>query len=606
MMEKKKKREKASPNGASGGETDGGSVQNSVPTSTYKAIRPAAPVDLLKRQREAEQVVGGPAKKLMLSGSTPPVLPFSPSQPYPPVGHWQYPPAQQPPPFVPPSQPQPTLSQGQPLQQQQQPQGQQQQGQQQQGPAQAQGGQPPTAYWGGSEFPPQSSGGQYYPFPGSSTDSNWQGPTYPGAPSVPNSLPYGYPGPYAYPAAVGQTGYTGAWPDQSWWGGNPAQQPPVFPGGYGPPYQGYGPAYGFVPQPGATGAPPLPFQRGYIKAPPGLSQKHRRLWETQSCENIQVWSSLTRAEAELGALRSKVMHLEGELHALRGQPDVGDALTIPAGLQQPGKRARHKKPGGSNNNDSGASKRGGKPTVDKTAAEGAAKSEDKSEEKECDVDDKNLGTSVKTVRKSETKVVSEIDENKSMFDSTSVRNVFEPDTCATDTSERKTLEYGDPYRSTFHSEVGLENGVNGEAHGLEKNGIVVDMTPNSSGYEVKMTGHSGEPVENNCHSGITADTVGEDWAAADDRNCSFEDRLLNYSGAVGRSNSKVISEWGEYGGDDVSDDHEVDELVPSGQDDDEDIDDEDDSGLQSIGGSKVHNLVVGLGSGKGIPPLSRW
>ncbi|KAH7278353.1 hypothetical protein KP509_38G037500 [Ceratopteris richardii] len=114
-----------------------------------------------------------------------------------------------------------------------------------------------------------------------------------------------------------------------------------------PSYAGYGGGYmcplPSIPQAGAS-------HRGIIRPPPGLSQKHMRLWEAQSMENMQLWSTttqlwaaVTRCDSEIALQRAKIIKLEAELQAMKAHHDGNMPQSDITPLQSCSKRGRRKK-----------------------------------------------------------------------------------------------------------------------------------------------------------------------------------------------------------------------------------------------------------------------
>ncbi|ERN14216.1 hypothetical protein AMTRI_Chr13g90150 [Amborella trichopoda] len=167
------------------------------------------------------------------------------------------------------------------------------------------------------EFP--SGPGAYFPSapPPTITESNWQAPTVLGASSGnEHAAPaYCYHGGYSYPM-----GFPGPWDPSTWWGQPQTQSPYVYPP---PPHP---PPYVYLPPPHPMtegSAVVQPYQRGVIRPPAGLSQKHQRLWEAQSAENVHLWTALRRLETEIASYRVKITKLESMLQSLKPQQDAG-------------------------------------------------------------------------------------------------------------------------------------------------------------------------------------------------------------------------------------------------------------------------------------------
>eukprot|EP00250_Pteridium_aquilinum_P033676 c6062_g1_i1 orf=285-2006(+) len=179
----------------------------------------------------------------------------------------------------------------------------------------------------------QSAGPIHPPFQPGTGESSWPHGTAPGAQSL-----GGRPPPFPFPPPP----YSGPWDPVSWWGHNPYQPPfPYL-------YPGYGGGY---PCPMPPTPPIGPNQRGLIKPPPGLSQKHIRIWEAQSMENMQLWTTTTqlwaavaRSDAEIALQRTKILKLEADLQIIKAHRDGNvPQLEVPAALQTGSRRGRRKK-----------------------------------------------------------------------------------------------------------------------------------------------------------------------------------------------------------------------------------------------------------------------
>ncbi|KAK9949250.1 hypothetical protein M0R45_004783 [Rubus argutus] len=169
------------------------------------------------------------------------------------------------------------------------------------------------------------------------TDISWQNPAAVGGgtsatnqPQVPNFYYHvGYP----YP------GCPGPCDPLSWWSQAQAQQPLctyAFPGGYfsSPPAS----------LPSCSTAIGQIFQKGSIRPPANLSQKHQQLWDAQSAENVQLWSVINHLQSEVTDYKNCVTRLEAELSSLRAAAEETAAQVNGAVLSAPpSKRGRPKK-----------------------------------------------------------------------------------------------------------------------------------------------------------------------------------------------------------------------------------------------------------------------
>ncbi|KAH0995966.1 hypothetical protein GBA52_019830 [Prunus armeniaca] len=179
------------------------------------------------------------------------------------------------------------------------------------------------------------------------TDTSWQTPAAVGGGTsttnqaqVPN---FCYPVGYPYPGFPGPC-------DPSWWGQGQGQaQHPLctyaFPGGY------------------FTSAPALPpscttplgqsFQKGIIRPPTKLSQKHQQLWDAQSAENVQLWNVINHLQSEIMDYKNSLLRLEVEVSSLKlaaevpslkpaaEEPTAQVSVAVLSG--QPSKRGRPKR-----------------------------------------------------------------------------------------------------------------------------------------------------------------------------------------------------------------------------------------------------------------------
>ncbi|KAG9439418.1 hypothetical protein H6P81_019583 [Aristolochia fimbriata] len=143
-----------------------------------------------------------------------------------------------------------------------------------------------------------------------------------------------YQGGLPYPV-----GFPGAWSPSPLWGQTQQPQPPftlhypAFPGGsvyFAPSQATFDPASGR----------PL----GIIRPPVKLSQKHQQMWETQSAENVYLRNAVSRMEAEMATYRGRLAKLEAEVACLKAQRDSTLEGSGGAGIVQPPKRGRPKRP----------------------------------------------------------------------------------------------------------------------------------------------------------------------------------------------------------------------------------------------------------------------
>ncbi|KAI5074580.1 hypothetical protein GOP47_0010541 [Adiantum capillus-veneris] len=91
-------------------------------------------------------------------------------------------------------------------------------------------------------------------------------------------------------------------------------------------------------------------QRGFIKIPSGIPQKQSHLWERQSTENMQLWTtvtrltaSLARAEAEIFCQRRKLSKLEDDLQLMNARQDAMSEALQRQSVSPQRKRVRRKR-----------------------------------------------------------------------------------------------------------------------------------------------------------------------------------------------------------------------------------------------------------------------
>ncbi|MED6122269.1 hypothetical protein PIB30_038288 [Stylosanthes scabra] len=211
---------------------------------------------------------------------------------------------------------------------------------------------PPTTFWQpqwpsgvapfmGSNFPQI-----YQPFPPKGTTD----PTYQGfgtssttQPKVPDIC---YPMPYPFP------GFQGPCDPSSWLVQMQQLQHLYaynFPGALG--------CFSAAPiAPGCSASGEQSSQKGTIRTPENLSQKHQQLWQAQSAENVQLWSIIHKLEAEVSDYKVRLTRLEEEVSSLKQKfavPTRNEVKrniplrevngNIPLGTEQPRKRGRPRK-----------------------------------------------------------------------------------------------------------------------------------------------------------------------------------------------------------------------------------------------------------------------
>ncbi|KAG4973119.1 hypothetical protein JHK87_029940 [Glycine soja] len=87
-------------------------------------------------------------------------------------------------------------------------------------------------------------------------------------------------------------------------------------------------------------------QKGIMRPPSKLSQKHQQLWEAQSAENVKLWSVINKLQAEVSDHKDRLKKLEEEVSSFKKEAEVLTNKvigTIPILTEQPTKRGRAKR-----------------------------------------------------------------------------------------------------------------------------------------------------------------------------------------------------------------------------------------------------------------------
>eukprot|EP00249_Psilotum_nudum_P021584 c28161_g1_i2 orf=361-2163(-) len=600
-MERKKKREKPASNGVEGEHLGGQG-------------------DAYNKQRDTDQQgVILPARKVQAIGSSnndTSIVSCTPPQPFVPAMNWPYVSQQhlQQTTQLSNQTSQAQLSQLQTQQQQQQAQ-QGQQGGAHQGQPQLPPAQQPSQYWPSADLAgPATGAGQFYPLPhpgSQDSNSSWHPSTFSGTQcATGNAAPFSYPGGYGFPPA-----YSGFWDPSSWWMHN-AHQQALYPFSF----PGYGSGYGLPPTPTPVGA----FQRGFIKPPAGLSQKHQRVWEAQSMENMQLWAALARAESEISCQRNMLAKLEADMQAIKSQQDAAmEASALATAVVQPARRSRRKK-----------SAQGPVAIVGLPAPEPV----------HLKVQSKKPPGSRATAAKNNHEKVGK--EDKVLLSNHFFISLGKPDLdqghkdVAAVESERKAdqnLSHVTVHQSTLTDNRGLtrERGKSegscdqiksavlvdaGIERGQDRNVVLKESIAGSFPECARLMENRGTvcsqmacgylKVENTRVNG-RGDSSGT--SAVDCvRNSKLETRTdAHYNtGNLERFDSvyseKAMPGWDRGG--DISE--ELDEVIASGQEDDEDADDDEDTALEEMSGAKVDSLGLDSASSPAVPKqmmnLSRW
>lgn len=585
-MERKKKREKSFANGA---EIDSAAGQTG---------------DVHQRHREAEQQ--GNAKRLAAS-----CVPSSesPTQPFLASLNWAFTP-QHPVQQTPQQPTQASIPQPHVLPQQQQASQQGLQGGTQQSL-------PPGQQLQNPEHSGQNAGAGHFPFHPGAADSNWQASSYGGAQGMGGTVPsFNHPSGFGFPPPP----YPGLWDPASWWAHNTHQQA-VFP--Y--PFPGYGGGYAY-PFPPAT-------QRGFIKTPPGLSQKHRRLWEAQSMENVQLWAIVGRAEAEISCQRAKILKLEGDLQTIKAHQDALMEASVVANAPQSARRGRRKKASpapvatmGLTFSQPKRSRAQGRKAA--SSRPNANKTEIANDTKEMESEEKDKSTLTYHIpglvnrttqdhdQKSSSLTVG-LNRNEMGVERNSHKRTVECQGADNDnprlTGEKDDLDYGQltqnsPFRTNLPVGAGKDKSCE---QNMEMKEAPIISFLKSAGNVDKQALISGDSA---FKSECTGMMRSNDWSGADGsgtpRNIMLGARLQAHYDTVGMERSNEIESgksmpgW-QYPREDGSD--EQDEVGASGQDDDE-ADDDDETTLDDIHSGKVGNYMVldSTAMSKEMTTLNRW
>lgn len=456
-------------------------------------------------------------------------------------------------------------------------------------------GQHAASGWQKPECSALNAGAAHFSLHPGFSDSNWQPSNYSGAQGTGSTVAaYNYPGGFVFPPPP----FPGLWDPMSWWGHNTLQQL-VFP--Y--PFPGYGSGYVYPVSPApSVGA----IQRGFIKTPPGLSQKHRQLWEAQSIENAQLWATVARAEIEISCHRAKILKLEGDLLAIKAHQEMQMDASAVAIAPQPAKRGRQKKVVPASIPTAGLS--ASEPTPLRPQGRKLATSRLNSSK----IDDVSID-------------IKKIEKHKS----TLTNHMPAAMNCSTKDKDQKSssqtvgmdrIEMGAERNAHKHT-VECQGGGNENGRLVEDKNDLDHTHVNQS--SLRTTDHLGLGKDENCEqimemeeaSMVTflksASKVAKQSATSGiATNVIIRAQSQAYCGSNGveRSNAvglgKAIHGW-QYAGEDGSD--EQDEVVASGQDDEEGDDDE--TTLDDISVGKVGNYMVldsTTAMSKEMTALSRW
>ncbi|PON92137.1 hypothetical protein TorRG33x02_119560 [Trema orientale] len=179
-------------------------------------------------------------------------------------------------------------------------------------------------------FPP------FVPFGG--TEVTWQAPAVGGGNA---STTQPQVSSFCYPFGYSFSGLPGPCDPLSLWGQAQQPQPPctyAFPGTCN--YFSSTPSI----TPSSSASSGQFFQRGIIRPPIKLSQKHQQLWDAQSAENVQLWNVINQLQSEIADYRSRLSKLEAEVSSFKPKmEEPSDRATGTALASQPSKRGRPKK-----------------------------------------------------------------------------------------------------------------------------------------------------------------------------------------------------------------------------------------------------------------------
>eukprot|EP00261_Vitis_vinifera_P017693 XP_010647477.1 PREDICTED: uncharacterized protein LOC104878599 [Vitis vinifera] len=202
-----------------------------------------------------------------------------------------------------------------------------------------------TPFWlpqrPGYHFSSTNTPASYQPLtPLGTADANWQVSTLNGGGTSSNNQQQ-MPG-FCYHIGYPYPGFPGPWDPSSWWCQTQQLQPActyAYPGACS--YFSSQPP----PLPGCSATVEQHFQRGTIQLPAKLSQKHQQLWESQSAQNVQLWTVIGQLQSELADYKSRLLKLEAEASSAKVTGEEPTSQTIGTALAgQTSKRGRPKKP----------------------------------------------------------------------------------------------------------------------------------------------------------------------------------------------------------------------------------------------------------------------
>ncbi|KAK9286001.1 hypothetical protein L1049_025204 [Liquidambar formosana] len=476
----------------------------------------------------------------------------------------------------------------------------------QQGQPPLQLAQPAPPFWlpqrPGHHFVGVNTPATYHPFsPMGTTDASLQASAIAGGgtssrhqPQVPNFCYHvGYP----YP------GFPGLWDPSSWWAQGQQSQPPCtynIPGAYGyisPPT---------LPMPSHSATSGQSFPRGIIRPPEKLSQKHQKLWEAQSSENVQVWTIIGHLQSELVDYKNRITNLEAEVSSLKAT--VEEAATQGTGTSLHGqmpKRGRPKRPIASvgvlpSPDESHPRARGRKPAARKVQSETKALNFEKESLNKVEDKEKTCHPTTTFQQENDQKI----------------SNIF------TNSSGNFEIHGSNSMIPAFH------NQVHQEIPGVQASGVGLNSSPemktNDDKAEDSKTAFSilSQHVKGNKSKSSSATNIGgiNNGGLGWPSNITSEDQRGNvlhirsqgfyHNGSVVRQGGKFFSGWSFMNEEDASGELE-DAMVGSAKDEDEEeMEDDVSSGAEEIAQSEDQNAynmdAPGGTSPSGLPQLKSW
>ncbi|KAI4315117.1 hypothetical protein L6164_027963 [Bauhinia variegata] len=396
---------------------------------------------------------------------------------------------------------------------------------------------------------------------------------------------------------VGHTfpGFPGPWDPSSWLGQIYQSQSPYA-------YSFPGPLSYTSATPGMHGCLPSvehSFQRGIIRPPAKLSQKHQQLWEAQSAENVQLWSVINNMQSEVADYKDRVMKLAEEVSSLKQKLEESSGEVIVAGTGQAPKKGRPKRSIASIDalHESQPPRgRGRKPAISKTHSEIKSPIFEKVILRKVENKEKSYHSSATTAVEQENNeklsgVVTGISSNIGISQSNSMLSTYQGiqicQTALNSASEAKGNFGKDKDMKIAYSELSLPSKV------LNSNNM--DISANNIGST--GNGSLGWPSDITCQDSA--------------RNVLDIDRQgFFHNGSFIKQDGKMTPGWCFTNEEDASEELEGAVVGSSKEENEEEMGDDSSSGAEEIGGTKDEDACtmndVIAASPKDLPPLYNW